>query len=146
MGTKQLNEKVILMRIDRTFAKHRRTDRGKTAGYPAHLKALALTAIELGLSPQTIATVAGISSQSLTNWQTANHANSKAATAPPRELTVIKDHDSHAVTALTVPRAPSVPLDTQVSMQIHLCSGVRVDLPVSAFTSSLFELLNGGAK
>ena len=119
----------ILKRVEQAFGRHRRRNGGRRS-YSTQLKAFALSAMESGIAPSAIAEAAGISQQSLANWQ--------IPSTKPRELLLMSDTPS---TAATVPNvSPS-----QVA-RIRLCSGVSIEVPVSAVTPSLIAALTGGTR
>lgn len=131
MRTVVKSDNSILAGIRRSFARHRRRHhKVGRAGYPESLKALALSALRQRISHHAVADAAGISRQSLTTWLQSD--SFIQASDSPRELTLIE----------------SSPPSSQSSeiIQIHLRSGVRIDLGISALTPMLIDLLGGGVR
>ena len=122
----------ILRRIERAFAKNRQRNRGR-ASYSGPLRAMAVSALEVGLAPGKVAQASGVSQQSLTNWRSL-----LSSVKRPRQLQVV---DSSAVRSLEG-EGPS----DSVSALIRLRSGVSIEMPMSGLTPALLVVLNGGAR
>jgi hypothetical protein len=122
--TKQVR---ILKQLERAFDRHRRRSHGRTS-YPKPLKELALSVIASGIAPGAIAEAASISRQSLANWQ-------RVVNAKPRELLLVDDVSPMSESEVKVDPSPVA--------RIRLCSGVSIEVPVSAVTPSLLVALGG---
>ena len=124
----------ILKKVEQAFSKHRRRNHGR-ASYSESLRALALSAVEMGATREKVAEAAGISQASLTNWQKCR------PTEKPQELRL-----------LVSPMSSGSGRNNEISefenllARIKLSSGVSIELPIAALTSSLIATLNGGAQ
>lgn len=120
-------EKVrILKRVTVAFGRHRRRHQGRN--YSKQLKTLALSAVESGLTAGAVAQAAGVSPQSLSNWQ--------GASVKPRELKLVEKPSAAS--------EPSMCVDHLPPAWIRLSSGVSIEVPMAAVTLELIAALNGG--
>ena len=78
----------VLARIRTAFMRWRRTGRRDRNGYPETLKDLAVSGITAGFVTSRVATVAGVSPQSVVNWSR-RPATSGTRRMPPVELELI---------------------------------------------------------
>jgi len=115
----------ILRQISQLATRHRQGN-GKRVHFPDSLKDLVVSAVEMGYSKAEVAKSAGVSGQAVANW---------AGCIRPRELKVIG----------AIPAPAEEPLTGAVA-RIHFRSGMQIELPVSALSSSLITMLSGGVQ
>ena len=111
----------VLRKVERTFAAFRRRNSGERVRYPSHLKSLATSAISVERRPGVVARAAGVSAQTLSQWQ-------RTVTEQPRELRVVAAKQVATVAATSCPVAVA---------RVRLPSGVMIEIPVSALSPSL---------
>jgi transposase-like protein len=119
-----------LAKVGREFATFR-GQTGRNKNYPARLKQMAVDALASGSSASEVAKAVKVSVYSIMNWKKTVIPSSSPA---PRELTVTEAPEA-------APR-----LAEQNMASIHLLCGVRIDLPVSALTSSFLKSINQGGQ
>src|SRR5271165_3698280 len=131
MSNSKIEQERMLKRVANTFGSHRRRNHGR-ASYSKPLKDLALSAVESGLAADAVSQAAGISPQSLTNWQ-----RSLEARVRPRELRLEENVSAGSTMNAAFDQLPQA--------RIRLCSGVSIEVPVSAVTASLIAALSANS-
>lgn len=123
----------ILRRIEEVFSRVR-PNRYRV---PTELKELAVSALRSGHDAKAIAKAAGVSRQTVVNWESGMRSASAVAPAPV-QLKVI---EKAAMSA----RPDTDPSVVCAVAKIVLRSGVRVEMPVGALDAKLLLVLSGVA-
>jgi len=125
-----------LREIQREFSRRRRVKPGlRLTPVPSTLRRLALSALKRGHAPSEVAVAAGISRQSLANWE--RQAGKAARLERPVRLKLVEERVSAAA-------APKMP-ESGAMARVALRSGVTVELPVSSLEPKWLLALGGGA-
>jgi hypothetical protein len=127
MRDSESNQIVVIKKLELAFGRHRRRNDGKR--YPAKLRKMALAALDSGVAGRAVAAAAGVTPKSLRNWRTGG------GVIPPKELKIVTDCE------------PSNPVESVNAglARVTLSSGITIEIPTSALTSTLINALNGGA-
>ena len=121
------NHSKVIKKIELAFGRYRRSNDGKR--YPAKLKRMALAAVDDGIAGRTVAMAAGVTPKSLRNWRT------RDGIVPPKELRLVPCAESSgSVSSIAAAHMARVTLP----------SGVAIEFPTSALTTTLIAALNGG--
>lgn len=112
----------VLAQINQEFSAYRQQQTGRPR-YPSALKDLVKSACKAGIKPARIATAAGVPRITLKEW---NKPKRK-----PRELEIVDAPASERAMVGELAR-------------IYLCSGISIELPVSALRRDLLNTLEGG--
>lgn len=126
----------LLSRIEREFSRYRRHQGGKRVHSPAHLKMLALSAIEAGVLKSRVAMAAGVSLGSICNWQKSR--SSMRPALGPQELKLV----AASVETPTLKKPEHHLLSESLTARIQLQSGVLLEVPVVALERDFLKVLN----
>ena len=117
----------VIKKLELAFGRHRRRNDGKRS-YPAKLKEMAIAAEDGGVAVRTVAAAAGVAPQSLRNWRT------DGGFVSPKELKIVTGHESlNPVASINACMA-----------RVMLPSGITIEVPTSALTTTLIAALSGG--
>lgn len=133
----------VLTEIRRKFSRWRRANSGKQLPVPHALRTLAVSALGHEYTPGQVAEAAGVSRQSVVNWQDIARQTVPPVVAPaPIELKLIDGPVSQADDGCAPGEFRADPIPTA---RIVLRSGITVALPASYLNAELLLALNGGA-
>lgn len=131
---KSLRVKRDLARIESGFLKFRNRS-GAKKNYPARLRILAVNTVASGVGTSEVAEAANVTIKSIANWQ---RALSAAKIEPARELVLAQVSETER---------QRVEGNEIVGLaNIHLQSGIRIELPVSILTASFLKSLGHGVE
>lgn len=126
MRDSESNQIQIIKKLELAFGRHRRLNDGKR--YPAKLKKMAIGALDNGVAGRSVAAAAGVTPKSLRNWRAGS------GVLPPKELKIV-----------TAPVALRPVASINACMaRVTLPSGITIEVPSSALTTTLIAALNGG--
>lgn len=127
----------ILKEISRRFSRERRGRPGRLTPVPASLRKATLAALRYGHSADEIADAAGISRQSVVNWE--RQAAKAAPVNRPVELKLVDERPASETVPVSVPR------EAVAMARIRLQSGAAVEFPVTSLDARLLAVLNESA-
>ena len=122
------SNKAQLVSVDQAFRRFRRDRTGGRLIYPSSLRRLAAKAVRDGEAAGAVARSAGVSEQSICNWLKEHQAGGA------QELMVVPE----------TPGPSSERAGVSELARIYLCSGVVIEVPMAALTSSFMHVLGGG--
>ena len=135
MKNKQLHETKLLKEIIHEFSIQRQNGPVKRRGYPKRLRKLVLSAVDVGHRLSRVTDAAGISRQTLMNWQDDEQKESKRT--PPMELQLVKEQRETGSACAVAQN------QNEQKLRIHFRSGAIMEIPISSFNAPLVAALNG---
>ena len=117
---------MLLTNVARSFSKYRSRINDDQPRYPDDLKGIAVAALEAGHTRVAVAKASKVSLITLTEWRK-QRSKIGIQFEAPRELAVVDE--------------PKSCLSASALVQIYFPSGVRMELPFDAMTSSFVSKL-----